>query len=119
MSSDILQLKRGDIVVVNLEPKKGSEQRKTRPAIVIQNDTGNKYSPTTIIAPLTSSYDKVYPVNVEVKQEGIDLEKDSVVLLNQIFTVDINSRIIKKIGTLSDEKMEEVDEAIKLSLGIS
>ena len=119
MSSDILQLKRGDIVVVNLEPKKGSEQGKTRPAIVIQNDTGNKYSPTTIIAPLTSSYDKVYPVNVEVKKEGSNLEKDSVVLLNQIFTVDINSRIIKKIGTLSDEKMEEVDEAIKLSLGIS
>jgi len=119
MSSDILQLKRGDIVLVNLDPKKGSEQGKTIPALVIQNDTGNKYSPTTIIAPLISSYDKVYPVNVEVKQEGIDLEKDSVVLLNQIFTVDIDSSIIKKIGTLSDEKMEEVDEAIKLSLGIS
>lgn len=118
MSSDILKLKRGDIVLVNLDPKKGSEQGKTRPALVIQNDTGNKYSPTTIIAPLTSSYVKVYPVNVEVKKEGSNLEKDSVVLLNQIFTVDIDERIIKKISTLSDEKIEEVDEAVKISLGI-
>lgn len=111
-------MKRGDIVLVDLDPKKGSEQGKTRPALVIQNDTGNEFSPTTIVAPLTSSYEKVYPVNVEVKHEGTDLEKDSVVLLNQIATVDIEARIIKKFGSLSAEKMREVDKAIKISLGL-
>ena len=114
-----MKVRRGDIVLVDLDPKKGSEQGKTRPALVIQNDTGNRYSPTTIVAPLTSSYEKVYPVNVEVRSEGTALEKDSVVLLNQIATVDIEARIIKRLGRLSDEKMKEVDEAIKLSLGLS
>lgn len=111
-------MRRGDIVLVDLDPTKGSEQGKTRPAVVIQNDTGNKYSPTTIVAPMTSSYKKVYPINVEVRSEETDVEKDSVILLNQIVTVDTEARIIKKFGTLSQKKMEEVNDALKLSLGL-
>ncbi len=111
-------MKRGDIVLVDLDPTKGSEQGKTRPALVIQNDIGNKYSPTTIAAPLTSSYEKVYPVNVEIKAGESGVKKDSIVLLNQIVTLDIEIRIIKKLGRLSEDKMKEVDKAIEISLGL-
>ncbi|MGM0511001.1 MAG: type II toxin-antitoxin system PemK/MazF family toxin [Thermoplasmatota archaeon] len=113
-----MEVKRGYIVLVDLDPTKGSEQGKTRPALVIQNDIGNKYSPTTIVAPLTSSYQKIYPMNVEVKSDDTNLQKDSVILLNQIVTVDIEARIIKKLGTLSKSKMKEVDKAIEVSLGL-
>lgn len=113
-----MKVKRGDIVLVDLEPAKGSEQGKTRPAVVLQNDIGNKYSPTTIVAPLTSSYDEIYPVNVEIKTKRSELEKDSIVLLNQIVTVDIEERIIKKLGSLDKDKMKEVDKAIEVSLGL-
>ncbi len=113
-----MEVKRGDIVLVDLDPTKGSEQGKTRPAVVIQNDIGNKYSPTTIIAPLTSSYGKVYPVNVEIKNGEDGVKKGSVVLLNQIVTVDIKARIIKILGHLSEDKMKKVDKAIEISLGL-
>lgn len=113
-----MEVKRGDIVLVDLDPTKGSEQGKTRPTLIIQNDIGNKYSPTTIVAPLTSSYQKIYPMNVEVKSDDTNLQKDSVILLNQIVTVDIEARIIKKLGTLSKSKMKEVDKAIEVSLGL-
>ncbi len=111
-----MEVKRGDIVL--LDQTKGSEQGKTRPALVIQNDIGNKYSPTTIVAPLTSSYQKVYPMNVEVRSDEIGVQKDSVILLNQIVTIDIGARIIKKLGTLSESKMKEVHKAIEVSLGL-
>lgn len=114
-----MEVKRGDIVLVDLEPVKGSEQGKKRPCLIIQNDVGNKYSPTTIVAPLTRSYDKIYPINVEVKSRDSGLEKDSVVLLNQIVTVDIEERILEKLGQLLGEKMRKVDRAIKKSLGLS
>lgn len=113
-----MEVKRGDIVLVDLDPTKGSEQGKTRPTLIIQNDIGNKYSPTTIVAPLTSSYQKIYPMNVEVKSDVTNLQKDSVILLNQIVTVDIEARIIKKLVTLSKSKMKEVDKAIEVSLGL-
>ncbi|MCJ7450777.1 MAG: type II toxin-antitoxin system PemK/MazF family toxin [Candidatus Nanohaloarchaeota archaeon QJJ-9] len=113
-----MDIKRGDIVVVDLNPTKGSEQGKIRPSVVLQNDVGNRHSPTTIVAPLTSSYDKVYPVNVEVKAEDTGLEKDSVILLNQIVTVDKEERIRNKIGTIPSEKEEEMDRALKISLGL-
>ncbi len=113
-----MEVKRGDLVLVDLDPTKGSEQGKTRPAVVIQNDIGNKYSPTTIIAPLTSSYDEVYPVNVELKQKDECLDENSIVLLNQIVTVDIEARLMKKLGTVSEDKMKEIDTAIKISLGL-
>ncbi len=114
-----MEVRRGDIVLVDLDPSKGSEQGKTRPTVVLQNDKGNKYSPTTIVAPLTSSYDEVYPVNVEVESsETTSLDNESVMLLNQLATVDIDKRVLEKIGRVPDEKMKEVDRALKISLGL-
>lgn len=109
---------RGEIVVANLEPVKGSEQGGTRPVLIIQNDIGNKYSTTTIIAPITSSMMKQeYPTNVIIKKEESKLNKDSTILLNQIKTID-KSRIIKKISLLDNFTMNKVDKAIKISLGL-
>jgi len=109
---------RGEIVVANLEPVKGSEQGGIRPVLIIQNDIGNKYSTTTIIAPITSSIMKQeYPTNVLIKKEESKLNKDSTILLNQIKTID-KSRIIKKISLIDNFTMNKVDRAIKISLGI-
>jgi len=109
---------RGEIVLANLEPVKGSEQGGTRPVLIIQNDIGNKFSTTTIIAPITSSIMKQeYPTNVLIKKEESKLSKDSTVLLNQIKTID-KSRIIKKISLLDNFTMNKVDRAIKVSLGL-
>ena len=109
---------RGEIVLANLEPVKGSEQGGIRPVLIIQNDIGNKYSTTTIIAPITSSIIKQeYPTNVLIKKEESKLNKDSTILLNQIKTID-KSRIIKKISLIDNFTMNKVDRAIKISLGI-
>src|SRR3989344_282268 len=109
---------RGEIVLANLEPVKGSEQGGIRPVLIIQNDIGNKYSTTTIIAPITSSIMKQeYPTNVLIKKEESKLNKDSTILLNQIKTID-KSRIIKKISLIDNFTMNKVDRAIKISLGI-
>jgi mRNA interferase MazF len=113
-----MDINRGDIVIVNLDPTQGSEQGKTRPAVIIQNDVGNEHAPTTILAPITSSYDKIYPVNVELKSNNTPLDKDSVALLNQIRTVSIKHRIVEKIGEIPEEKTEEIDKAIEASLGL-
>ncbi len=111
-------IKRGDLVLVDLEPIVGSEQGKVRPAVVIQNDVGNEYSPTTIIAPITSKvFSKEFSTNVELFKEDSRLEKDSTILLNQIRTID-KLRIIKKMSSLSNELMNRVDLAIKISLGL-
>jgi len=117
-NSDKVDVKRGDIVLVDLDPTKGSEQGKTRPALVIQNDIGNRYSPTTIVAPLTRSYQKVYPMQVEITPGDAGIHKRSLVLLNQIITIDIEARIVKKLGSLSQKKLKEVDKAIEISLGL-
>ncbi len=110
---------RGDLVTVDLDPVKGSEQGRKRPGLVIQNDKGNRNSPTTIVAAVTSSYDRVYPFTVEVEPDkNTGLEKGSAVLLNQIRTVSIEHRIGEKIGELSEDKLEEVDRAIRISLGL-
>lgn len=112
------QIIRGEIVVANLEPVKGSEQGGTRPVLIIQNDIGNKYSTTTIIAPITSSIMKQeYPTNVIIKKEESKLNKDSTILLNQIKTID-KSRITKKISLLDNFSMKKVDRAIRVSLGL-
>lgn len=113
-----MNLQRGEIILVNLSPTKGSEQDKTRPALVIQNDIGNQYSPTTIIVPFTSSYTEPYPTDVEVLADESCLEKDSVAQCNQIRTVSIQHRIQNKLGTLPNKKMEQVNRAIKISLGL-
>lgn len=112
------EIKRGDIVLVNLEPVKGSEQRGIRPCLIIQNDHGNRHSPLTIIAPLTAKkFTKEFPTNVFVSKEDSVLEKDSTILLNQIKTID-KSRIIKKAGSLDLYLMNKVDRALRISLGL-
>lgn len=114
----MVEIKRGDIFLVNLEPIKGSEQRGIRPCLIIQNDKGNKYSPLTIIAPLTSKeFTKEFPTNVFLSKKDSKLDKDSTILLNQIKTID-KSRIIKKVSSLSLFLMNQVDMAIKISLGL-
>lgn len=113
-----IQIRRGDIVLVNLDPVVGSEQGKTRPALVIQNDIGNEYSPTTIVAPITSKiFSKQFPTNVEIDSTNSPLKEKSTILLNQIRTID-KSRIIKNYGRISNKKMKEVNEAIMNSLGL-
>ena len=113
-----MNIKRGDIVLVNLDPVKGSEQGKIRPALVIQNDIGNEYSPITIIAPITSKiFSKEFPTNVQIQTKDSGLEKESTILLNQIRAID-KSRIIKKLKRLNDSIIKKVDLAIKLSLAL-
>ena len=112
-----MDVRRGEICLVDRTV--GSEIKKTRPALIIQNDVGNKYSPLTIVAPVTSTpRAKKYPteVNIAAKESGLD--SDSTVLLSQIRTID-KSRIDRKLGALSPVKMREVDEAIRISLAIS
>ena len=105
------EVKRGDIWLVNLDPAVGHEIKKSRPAVIIQNDLGNKYSPITIIAPITSQgIEKAYPIEVIV-------DKISKVLLNQIRAID-KRRLIKKLGKADYETMAKVDASIKISLGL-
>lgn len=111
------EVKRGDIWLVNLDPTVGHEIKKSRPAVIIQNDLGNTYSPITVIAPVTSqNIEKVYPIEVLVgKSAGLD--KSSKILLNQIRAID-KKRLIKKLGRVDKESMAKVDIAIKISLGL-
>jgi mRNA interferase MazF len=113
-----MEVKRGEVWVVNLDPTIGHEIKKSRPAVIIQNDIGNKYSPITIIAPLTSqNLEKVYPIEVLLTPENSELEHESKVLLNQIRAVD-KVRLVKKIGKVNEEVMVQVDTALKISLGL-
>jgi len=113
-----MPVKRGDIFYVDLNPAKGSEQAGRRPVLVIQNDIGNEYSPTIIIAPLTTKkLSKEYPTNVHLKKGVAGLKEDSTVLFSQIRTID-KARLEKKIGSLSKDFISKVDEAIRISLGL-
>ena len=107
---------RGDIVIVDFEPVKGSEQGGIRPALVIQNNIGNKYGSTTIVALITAKeFSKEFPTNVFLLKQRSGLKKDSVILLNQIKTID-KRRIKSKIKNLHSSIMKTVDMAIKVSL---
>lgn len=111
-------VKRGDIWLVNLDPTLGHEIKKSRPAVIIQNDVGNNYSPITILAPITSqNIEKIYPIEVLLAKRNSGLEKNSKVLLNQIRAVD-KRRLIKKLGKVDYDSMVKIDNAIKISLGI-
>lgn len=108
---------RGEVYWVKLDPAVGSEISKTRPAVIISNDTGNRYSDRIIVAPLTSKgIDKVYPFEVKISAED-GVNSVSKVLLDQIRTID-KSRLGKQIGKLNHKKMEEVNEAIRVSLDV-
>jgi mRNA interferase MazF len=106
--------RRGEIWLVNFNPGRGSEQKGIRPALIIQNDTGNRYAATTIVAAVTTAI-KIYPVTVFIPGSTYGLSKDSMVNLAQLLTVD-KSRLMKRIGALSTELINRVDEAIKISL---
>lgn len=109
---------RGDIVLVNLDPEIGSEIGKTRPVLIIQNDIGNKYSPVTIIASITSTvFEKEFLTNVYLPSKISGLDKNSTILLNQIRTID-KQRIIKKIGSLNSFYLKKVDKALIISLNL-
>ena len=110
-------IKRGDIFSIDFEPVIGSEQGKVRPALVIQNDVGNQYSPTIIVAPITTGSQSHFPVNVLVQAPEAGLTNHSLVLLNQIRTVD-RRRIGRYWGRLGPDTMTQVDEAIRISLGL-
>jgi mRNA interferase MazF len=110
--------KRGEIYLVNFDPTIGSEIKKTRPALVVQNDVSNEFSPITIVAAITSKYDnKLYPTEILIKKNEAGLTQDSVVLLNQIRSID-RQRLIKRIGKIDEIKIRRIDTAIKISLGL-
>ena len=116
-----MEIRRGDIVIVRLNPTEGSEQQgENRPCVVIQNDVGNQYSPTTIVAPFTKQYDPtdIYPFEVEVLASNTTLNHDSVADLSQIRVVDISKRVQKNIGSVPATRMAKIDAAIKNSLGL-
>jgi len=114
-----MPIRRGDLFYVNLAPTKGSEQAGTRPVLVIQNDVGNEYAPTVIIAPLTArAFLKRYPTNVNIPKGTAGLKENSTALLSQIRTID-KSRLERRLGHLPSYLIHQVDEAIKISLGLS
>ncbi|NLM45191.1 MAG: type II toxin-antitoxin system PemK/MazF family toxin [Firmicutes bacterium] len=113
-----VEVKRGHIFFADLSPVVGSEQGGVRPVLVIQNDVGNKYSPTVIIAAITSQIEKAkLPTHVEVDAKEYGLEKDSVILLEQIRTID-KQRLQDKVTELDERAMQRVNQAIKISLGL-
>ncbi|WP_200532003.1 type II toxin-antitoxin system PemK/MazF family toxin [Halorubrum sp. LN27] len=115
--TDDTEIRRGDVVIVRLDPAEGREMKKTRPAVIVQNDIGNRNSSTTIVAPATGTH-RGYPFEVLVEADGSPFEKDSSVRLDQIRVVSIEKRIHSVVGSLSEPIMAEVDEALKLSLGL-
>ena len=109
---------RGDIYLVSFDPTVGSEIQKTRPALVIQNDIGNQYSPITIVAAVTSKFDlPPYPTEVVMEPKDSGLSQTSAVVLNQIRSVD-RQRLIQRVGKASPKVMSRVDRAIQISLGL-
>lgn len=109
---------RGDIFYANLNPVIGSEQGGVRPVLILQNDIGNKYSPTTIIAAITSRIKKAkLPTHVELSASSFNLEKDSVILLEQVRTID-KRRLKEKIAHLDEETMNQINQALSISLGL-
>lgn len=114
-------LSRGDVFDINLDPTKGAEIGKTRPAVVIQNNLGNKFSPITIIASITGAenIEKPYPVMVFVKAGEGGLIKDSYIDCGQIRSIDKEARLVRKLGILDEDTMSKVDKALKLSLALN
>lgn len=113
-----LTIKRGDIYYADLSPVVGSEQGGVRPVLIIQNDVGNKYSPTVIVAAITSQINKAkLPTHIEISGEEYGLSKDSVILLEQVRTID-KRRLKEKTGHVDEALSVLVDDALKISLGL-
>lgn len=111
-------VKRGDIYYADLSPVVGSEQGGVRPVLIVQNDVGNKYSPTVIAAAITSQINKAkMPTHIELSAKEYGLSKDSVILLEQIRTID-KKRLREKIGRLDEQLMTSVNGALSISFGL-
>ena len=114
----VIHPKRGDIYLVNFNPTIGAEIRKTRPAVIVQNDIANRHSPITIVAAITSQFDEpLYPTELLIRSAEGGLSVDSVALLNQIRSID-RQRLVKRLGSVKTDTLERIDRAIQLSLGI-
>jgi mRNA interferase MazF len=110
--------RRGEVYLVNLDPTIGAQIKTIRPAVVLQNDVANRWSPITVVAPLTSQFDEPpYPTEVLVRAPEGGLSTDSAVLLNQIRSVD-KGRLIRHLGSLKPETMREIERALLVSLGL-
>ena len=111
-------IKRGDIYYADLSPVVGSEQGGVRPVLIVQNNVGNKYSPTVIAAAITSQINKAkMPTHIEINAEDYGLTKDSVILLEQVRTIDKN-RLRERLGHLNEGLMHKVNDAIEISFGL-
>ncbi len=114
-----MNVKRGDIYYADLSPVVGSEQGGVRPVLIVQNDVGNKYSPTVIAAAITSQHDKSrMPTHINVNGDSCGLSKDSVVLLEQVRTID-KQRLKERMGNLSNNDMNKIDKALFVSFGLT
>ena len=111
--------RRGEVYLVGFDPTIGAEIRKTRPALVIQNDVANRHSPITIVAAITSQFEEpLYPTEVMLKAPEAGLSVNSVVLLNQLRSID-KGRLVKRLGAVKPETMTRVDRAIQISFGLA
>jgi len=114
----VAAVRRGEVYLVELDPTRGSEIKKTRPAVIIQNDVDNRYSSITVIAPITSKFDtELYPTEVLVKPPEGGLRIDSVVLLNQLRAID-KSRLGRRLGTLKPTTMALVNDGLAIVLAL-
>jgi mRNA interferase MazF len=117
-TQQIIQPLRGEIYLVNFDPTIGAEISKTRPALIVQNNIANQRSPIIIIAAITSKFDnRLYPTEVLIEPPEGGLKTTSVILLNQVRSID-RQRLSKRIGAISSEKLNEVDRAIQISFGL-
>ena len=113
-----MQVKRGDIYYADLSPVVGSEQGGIRPVLIVQNDVGNKYSPTVIAAAITSQQDKTeLPTHIKVDADDCGLSKNSIVLLEQVRTID-KQRLRERMGSLGSGAMNRIDRALSVSFGL-
>ena len=110
--------KRGEVYLVNFDPTVGAEIKKTRPALILQNDIANQYSPITMVAAITSQFDqRLYPTEVGVHPPEGGLTVESVVLLNQVRSID-QCRLVKRLGSLKSATLRQVEQALLISFGI-
>ncbi|MEG1686439.1 MAG: type II toxin-antitoxin system PemK/MazF family toxin [Angelakisella sp.] len=113
-----MTVKRGDIYYADLSPVVGSEQGGMRPVLIVQNDVGNKFSPTVIAAAITSQREKAQlPTHIQLSSQSCGLQKDSVVLLEQVRTID-KKRLKEKMGRIDEVSMGEIDRALSISFGL-
>ncbi|WP_125768280.1 type II toxin-antitoxin system PemK/MazF family toxin [Lapidilactobacillus wuchangensis] len=112
-------IKRGDIFFADLSPVIGSEQGGMRPVLIVQNDVGNHYSPTVVVAAITAKITKPkMPTHVGITHDNDGIERDSVILLEQVRTID-KQRLKEKVSHLTDDKMAAVDRALAISVGLA